>query len=364
MTNSDDDEDFKLAVALSLQRSSPAASMATTSTNAVDLSPDMEDADEDLRQAIALSLKHEDMSYPSDKAKPDRSQASPVSIKSTAENKHSTQSQDISAPLTSSEKPSMPAGLDRKIMEQERLARLGKRKRDASPNRPSKQLATMNTTQMPKHDARNKPSSSVLQYPLGAIKRTSATKYPRIYDISIDEVLSAPNVHTAAISSFMWDQEWLERKLNPSNVKQIWLMNAKGQDIQQRWRKEMEACGIPNMKLHFPPMDGSIMSMHSKFMLLFGKQRLRFVVPTANMTPIDWGEVTNGWQPGVMENSVFLLDLPRTSDGNIGDKNDLTTFGKELVYFLEQQQVEGRVIEGVLKFDFSRTGRLGFVHSM
>jgi hypothetical protein len=203
-----------------------------------------------------------------------------------------------------------------------------------------------------------------VQYPKGAIKRTAATQYPRTDDITIDEVLQADSVNIAVISSFMWDSEWLQRKLNPLKVKQIWIMNAKGQDVQQRWVQEMQQAEIPNLRLHFPPMDGMIHSMHNKFMLLFGKDKLRVVVSTANMGPIDWGEVMNDWQPGVMENSVFLVDLPRRSDGVVAKSEDLTDFGKELMYFLEQQQLDEKVLEGVLKFDFSQTSHLAFVHSM
>ena len=126
----------------------------------------------------------------------------------------------------------------------------------------------------------------------------------------------------------------------------------------------MQDCGIPNMQLHFPPMDGCIASMHAKFMLLFGKEKLRFVVQSANMERIHWGEVANNWQPGVMENTVFLIDLPRRAGGDEGTVEELTCFGKELVYFLEQQQIPRKVIDGVLKFDFSATNHLGFVHSM
>lgn len=121
---------------------------------------------------------------------------------------------------------------------------------------------------------------------------------------------------------------------------------------------------MPNLRVHFPPMDGMIHSMHSKFMLLFGKDRLRFVVPTANMTRIDWGEVANDWQPGVMENSVFMIDLPRIADDLAKGKKKLTRFGEELVYFLEQLKVGQNVIDGVLKFDFSQTSHLAFIHSM
>jgi hypothetical protein len=356
-----DDENLKLALALSMQQSpNPASSSSNTKNGAIDLTSDTEDEDDDMCRAIALSL--EGVQKASSPKRHALGKALPTRAISQAASPNRTSTQIV--PLAV--EPSQPLGLfgmDRKAMEEERLARLGKRKRDPSPDQPSKQIANKKSSQG--NQAKSvKFNASSVQYPKGAIKRTAATKYPRTDDITIDEVLQADSVNIAVISSFMWDSEWLQRKLNPLKVKQIWIMNAKGQDVQQRWVQEMQQAEIPNLRLHFPPMDGMIHSMHNKFMLLFGKDKLRVVVSTANMGPIDWGEVMNDWQPGVMENSVFLADLPRRSDGVVAKSEDLTDFGKELMYFLEQQQLDEKVLEGVLKFDFSQTSHLAFVHSM
>jgi hypothetical protein len=356
-----DDENLKLALALSMQQSpNPASSSSNTKNGAIDLTSDTEDEDDDMCRAIALSL--EGVQKASSPKRHALGKALPTRAISQAASPNRTSTQIV--PLAV--EPSQPLGLfgmDRKAMEEERLARLGKRKRDPSPDQPSKQIANKKSSQG--NQAKSvKFNASSVQYPKGAIKRTAATKYSRTDDITIDEVLQADSVNIAVISSFMWDSEWLQRKLNPLKVKQIWIMNAKGQDVQQRWVQEMQQAEIPNLRLHFPPMDGMIHSMHNKFMLLFGKDKLRVVVSTANMGPIDWGEVMNDWQPGVMENSVFLVDLPRRSDGVVAKSEDLTDFGKELMYFLEQQQLDEKVLEGVLKFDFSQTSHLAFVHSM
>lgn len=323
-------------MAMSLQQDVMDAPQNATApaSEPIDLVSDTDDEnDEDLKRAIALSLQE---SANNDVAQP--------LAKST--------------PITASAMTaSSSMGMDRKAMEQERLARLGKRKREPSPDVPSKQASKP----MP---GSGLSTGALLQFPSGAIKRTFAAKHPRTDDITIDEVLQASKIHTAVISSFMWDADWLFKKLSPINVKQIWVMNAKGEDVQQRWRREMEETGVPNLKIHFPPMDGMIHSMHSKFMLLFGREKLRVVIPTANMTHIDWGEVANDWQRGVMENSVFLVDLPRRGDSSVGKKEDLTRFGQELLYFLEMQKVPEMVVEGVLKFDFSATSHLAFIHSM
>ncbi|KAF1937487.1 phospholipase D/nuclease [Clathrospora elynae] len=317
-----DDEDLKLAMAMSLQQIPP-----TASNEVIDLTSVSDDEDEHLRRAIALSQQ--------ESAKSDALQPDVATTTSTA---------------------AFFKGIDRKAMEQERLARLGKRKRDPSPEEPSKQAARSTLSK-----SSERPT---LQYSKGAIKRTFATKYPRTDDITIDELLEASDVNVAVISSFMWDSNWLYKKLDPVKVKQVWLMNVKGGDVQKRYLQDMKESGVPNLKIHFPPLNGIVHCMHSKFMLLFGNKKLRIAVPTANMTPIDWGEVENNWQPGVMENSVFLIDLPRRGDGSVAKSEDLTPFGRELVYFLEQQKVEQKVIDGLLKFDFSQTVHLAFVHSM
>lgn len=360
---SESDDDLKMAIAMSLQRDSDRPQ--SQSQMAIDLTSDTEDEDEDLRRAIALSVQEtqDDTSKPSaSRLIEDHAQDTSRVIYNSKESDH--KSVELSKPTLAETKASpIFGGLDRKTMEAERLARLSKRKRDPSPDRPSKQIARASRHDN-SHPRNHTPDLACFEYPNGVIKRTSATKYPRSEDMSIDELLQASTVNIAVISSFMWDAEWLQKKLNPAKVKQIWIMNAKGQDVQARWIQEMQDAAIPNLKLHFPPMDGMIQSMHNKFMLLFGKDKLRVVVTTANMTQIDWGEVANDWQPGVMENTIFLIDLPRRADGRQSEAAQLNRFGQELIYFLEQQKVARNVIDGVLKFDFEHTSHLAFVHSV
>lgn len=68
---------------------------------------------------------------------------------------------------------------------------------------------------------------------------------------------------------------------------------------RREWQEDIKH--MPSIRLCFPPMDGQVNCMHSKLMLLFRSNSLRLVVPTANLTPHDWGE------SNLMENaSVFL----------------------------------------------------------
>jgi hypothetical protein len=197
---------------------------------------------------------------------------------------------------------------------------------------------------------------STLQYPRGVIKRTWSKSHPSdIKGIRFEEVIRKDELKTALFSSFMWDSEWFFGKINSKTTKVILAMQSKTE--QDREEQEEHAKGIPNVKVCFPPLRGAYTCMHSKLMLLFYAESLRIVVPTANLTEYDWGET------GVMENSLFLIDLPRLKDGTKGSKEDLTFFGKELLYFLEKMELQQNMRDGVLNFDFSDTGHLAFIHT-
>jgi hypothetical protein len=93
-------------------------------------------------------------------------------------------------------------------------------------------------------------------------------------------------------------------------------------------------------------------------MLLSHPHKLRIAIPTANLLNFDWGET------GQMENSVFMIDLPRLPDGQRLQINDLPRFGQELMYFLEQLGLDDDIRAGVLNFDFSATKDMVFVHTV
>lgn len=61
---------------------------------------------------------------------------------------------------------------------------------------------------------------------------------------------------------------------------------------------------------------------------------------------------------------VFLIDLPRLLDGTTVSTTELTTFGKELLYFLKALGMDNPTMNSLLKFDFTQTQDLAFVHSI
>lgn len=348
MAASDDEDELQRAIALSLQDAAISSAAEGSSY------------DRDLRLAMALSL--EGVSDNDAAASGTRSShdelAQYATIGPESQRKAQLQLEVPEAHATRSPASASFGTLDRKAMEEARLARLGKRKRSVSPDRQSRQFSSQ---------AEAKAANGV-QYPKGAIKRTWAYKYPRTDDISLEEVLQASTLNIAVLSSFQWDDKWIFHKADPKKIKQVWIIGANTEEAKQEILQELAERNTPNVKAHFPPMRATI-TMHSKLMLLFHETHLRIVVPTANLKQVEWGETgqdpksVGSWQPAVLENTVFLVDLPRRPDGKIAEKLE-TAFGHSLNEFLETQEVGQKVLEGLRKFDFSETDRFAFVHSM
>ncbi|TGJ87371.1 hypothetical protein E0Z10_g1363 [Xylaria hypoxylon] len=248
-------------------------------------------------------------------------------------------------------------GLDRKRMEEERLARLTKRKAphddEISERRSqrvkidgqSSSISLANTT-----DASVRIKPPQLPYPKGVVKKTWVSGYPRQDDIKIEEILQKDQLELAVLSSFQWDDEWLLSKIDTKKTKMVCIAFASSD-----YQKEEMRANVPRDRIRFcfPPMMPAG-SMHSKLQLLKFPNYLRLVIPTGNLVPYDWGET------GVMENMVFLIDLPMTKDS----ANPLTTFGQELFYFLKASGVDESLVNSLSKYDFSETNQYGFIHTI
>ena len=59
-----------------------------------------------------------------------------------------------------------------------------------------------------------------------------------------------------------------------------------------------------------------------------------------------------------------MIDLPRHPNDEHRSRDDLTFFGKELMHFVEAKGLGQQVQTGLLKFDFSETSHLAFIHTM
>ena len=238
-----------------------------------------------------------------------------------------------------------------------KTARAANEKLRTSPSTSTEGASTSNQPHV-QAAASTKVQAGDVQYPRGVVKKTWAFGHERNgKDIKLEEVLESKTLKTAVLSAFQWDLEWLFRKLNINQTKCIFVMQAKEQALKDQMLEETKDMS-KFLRLCFPSMDGLINCMHSKLMLLFHSNKLRIAIPTANLLDFDWGE------SGVMENSVWLIDLPRLSGNATLNVDDLTDFGKELMYFVEKQGLPQDAIEGILKFDFAATKDMAFVHTV
>jgi hypothetical protein len=343
-----------------------------------------DESDEELKLAIALSLQDEGISTTGHDPKLSTSSSSNVidlvSVEETPLRKAPAKSpsdvkQRISNYVAPSiiSKPSGLFGLDRKAMEQERIARkrkaneistdvkpdqvakpailrdkvkeVGTAKQSFPASRPSSSTSTPST-----------PVSSTLKFAKGAVKKTWCFGYPRKDDIKLEEVLDARNLNLAVLSAFQWDVEWVLKKITNPTAKMVLVMQAKEEATRKQY--EQETSSMSNLRLCFPPMPGQVNCMHSKLMLLSYTTHLRVVIPSANLMPYDWGET------GVMENMVFLIDLPRLPQGHLTSPENMTFFGTELIYFCTAMNLGLDIVASLYKFDFSATACMAFVHTI
>ena len=335
---------------------------------------DTDSGDEQLKLAIALSVQDQSAAAP-----PPRGKLVRDTVDLTEDLTDAGAQESALKPILTSHGV---LGLDRKAMEEERLAR--KRKAPISPSLRAKvQKTSDNSRQQVKDHQRdvptgvaatindepahkvmaNRKTKTVTSEPLNlrfasaTVKKTWAFGFPRSEeDIKMEEVLERQDLTLAVLSSFQWDVEWLLGKIDTANTKLIMVMQAKDESTKRQYARETN--DMPNLRLCFPSMEGQVNCMHSKLMLLAHPTYLRIAVPTANLVPYDWGE------SGVMENTVFLVDLPRCPKGHTTVLDDLTFFGKELVYFCQAMGLQTDVVNSIYDFDFSATKDLAFVHTI
>ncbi|KAK0116055.1 hypothetical protein ONS95_013089 [Cadophora gregata] len=393
MSETESDEDFKRAVALSLKDQSTVAGSKSTVIDLVsdsDVDDDDDDDDDDLDAPVtARKLPIFNGSA--------TTRSGPIKPKAAGSLEFSHMYGDLgsvlSSPGTKAMKASQPTGgmlgLNRKAMEEERLRRqkqkqesgqlIAKNKRHASLSplsvKEREEVSTYTNGLGPKAHIASKPeekrqklghtTSNVLsrfeeellskpgiRFPDGVVKKTWVKGVPRLGDdIKIEEVLQKDDLQLAVLSAFQVEPEWVETKLDPK-TKVMWVLQAKTADEKQK------ICSMApsNYRFCFPSMEGNINCMHSKLQLLAFSTHLRVVIPSANLTSYDWGET------GVMENVCFLIDLPRLPPGS--PSTEPTHFAEELLFFLHAIDLDQGIINSLKKFDFTRTSQMAFVHSI
>jgi hypothetical protein len=224
------DSQLKAAIAASLRDVNKMPSSIGSSpqdSQFVDLTADSdnEETDEDLKAAIELSLSGQKSASEEITTKSDSASAGPLS-----------------------QTPLGILGLDRKKMEEERLARVAKRKAEQvslsppSVNRqkrhdigvPEPGLASFTFSSASTTSTRaSKPkplasSCPGIQYPQGVVKKTWTFGVQRSGDdIKIEEVLQQTDLELIIASSFMWNLEWFLSKTNTASTRYLLMMQAK-----------------------------------------------------------------------------------------------------------------------------------------
>ncbi|KID64833.1 tyrosyl-DNA phosphodiesterase domain-containing protein, partial [Metarhizium hybridum] len=230
--------------------------------------------------------------------------------------------EDVSRHSDIPQRPPFSLGsLNRKKMEEERLARIAtKRHRIICDEEDAVEIPEPKRVAIP---AMNHTfAETTVPFPRGTVKRTWALGYDRSPDdIKIEEVLQRDRLLLALFSSFQWDEAWLLSKIDTSRTK-ILLAAFASDDAQI---------------LKFPDY-------------------LRIVISSGNLVPYDWGET------GVMENMVFLIDLPLKTANDIGPTS--TLFFTHLQHYLRAMGVDNSMIDSLSKYDFSGTENIGFVYSI
>ena len=258
------------------------------------------DDDEELKRAIALSLQDSTTGRRGETAR------EAISLDSDSETSSKPARAASRTEATEECSKSRPGpgllGLNRKQMEQERLNR--KRKASSISPPPARkavvrgQSATLLATQEVARTVLQTVAAPVASFgcngkgPVflaGIVKKTWAFGHERKGDdIKLEEVLQKDDLNLAVLSSFQWDIDWLLAKLDTTSTHITLVMQAKDQATQQQYR--LETAAMSNLRLCFPSMEGQINCMHSKLMLFSHPSHLRVAVPTANLVSYDWGE--------------------------------------------------------------------------
>lgn len=243
--------------------------MADNNPNGVD------DDDEALRIAIALSLGQDPNSAasnaPIDLTGPEEDDDECRVVEPTVNAKAygrreapsaSTASGSSSIVVPAPSQPAVPSshsllvGLDRKKMEEDRLARAARKRKaddeqvgsvgEARPHQRAKtesaaissassasaSAATYATSatnpQTKSGSSTGNSSNGELPFPHGVVKRTWCFGQPRTGDdIKIEEVLQKDKLELAVLSSFQWDEEWLLEKVDIDRTKMVMIAFAK-----------------------------------------------------------------------------------------------------------------------------------------
>ncbi|KAJ2768564.1 hypothetical protein GGI18_005567, partial [Coemansia linderi] len=153
--------------------------------------------------------------------------------------------------------------------------------------------------------------------------------------MTLSDILQKGKLRKALLSTYVLDLDWLLRHFDSST--KLVIVKSYDPKVEQRGVYQSEGGRITLVNPEFT--NQTYPMMHSKVMLLFYDDYVRFVVSSANLFDIDWT---------VLQNIVFIQDMPYTSEAV------LSGFAEELAGSLRDISVPEVVVERLNFVDCSR----------
>ncbi|KAJ3173533.1 hypothetical protein HDU88_002619 [Geranomyces variabilis] len=323
--DSDQDEDLKAALLLSLQ---PAEVLVVEDGEEfAENVPALESSDD----AVRLFSEDEELVQSQINGVVEKSLAQLSSVCATSRangivitpakptDEASAQSASATEPAESGSMAAIP---NRAELERQRLERLAR-----------KRPAPESSSPLPP------PKRPTLAYPMtyaaGTTMLTYVQGHSRAGYTRFEDLVNQNALQRAVLSSFQLNYDWIGSKF-PSDIK-LAVLCPRFSDLPSDKKQLVDG----NTLYIFPPI-GSRGCMHAKFMLLFYPGFLRVVITSANLTEYDWE---------TLENVLWVQDFPLYED-----PPKSCSFGEDLINVLREMTVPESIIPAVRKADFASCG--------
>ncbi|KAJ2057536.1 hypothetical protein GGI17_005576 [Coemansia sp. S146] len=186
---------------------------------------------------------------------------------------------------------------------------------------------------------RQRQSTPELPFPDGVVRLTRMVgeKENLPEAMTLADIVQRAKLRKALLSTYVLDLDWLLPHFDPST--KLVIVKSYNPNVEQRGVYQSESGQVTLVNPEFGKQIYPI--MHSKVMLLFYDDYVRFVVSSANLFDIDWT---------LLQNIVFIQDMPYTPSTVCA----ATEFGNTLAGSLRDISVPEAVVEQLRYVDFSR----------
>ncbi|KAJ2397350.1 hypothetical protein GGI05_000685 [Coemansia sp. RSA 2603] len=202
------------------------------------------------------------------------------------------------------------------------------------------QLTPPESTLSDTESVSSQPESVALPFPDGAVRLTQVLGAPSSPNsISLAAILQKDTLRKALMTTYVLDLDWVVSHISQSTK----LVVVTHYDKSKGNSGVLLSDSGRIMIVHMDYGSQRMPVMHSKLMLLFYDNYVRFVASSANLFAIDWT---------VLENIVFIQDFPFTHHGQKPAAK--CEFGVDLVHALKDLSVPEQVIEQLDRVDFTK----------